>query len=266
MDYRMYLLWIIEVALQVGCAVHALKTGRAYYWLFIILFFPMAGSLIYFAIEVLPELRHHSTIQQGASWFSGKLNPEAEEKRLRDSLEVCESHSNRLALAGFLSRNKKCDEAIALFEQALKGHYKQDPEAILGLAGAHQRKGNQTQADEILAQLEKIDPTFKPYEVGLLRAQLAEAHGEVSVAGQIYESLLRTAQGQEARCHYALMLKNAGQLKEAQQHFEILLKSVGRSPRYYQRMQAPWVAIAKRNLADMNSAKKSGVSSSDGSV
>jgi hypothetical protein len=38
-------------------AVHALRTGRPIFWLMILFFFPFLGSVVYFIVEFLPEMR-----------------------------------------------------------------------------------------------------------------------------------------------------------------------------------------------------------------
>ncbi len=38
---------------QILFIIHALKTGRDWWWVLIILFFPVIGCVVYFALEVL---------------------------------------------------------------------------------------------------------------------------------------------------------------------------------------------------------------------
>ena len=45
-----------HILIAVACAVHALKTGRQMYWVFILFMFPGLGSVVYVIVEVLPGL------------------------------------------------------------------------------------------------------------------------------------------------------------------------------------------------------------------
>lgn len=47
--------FVIVAALDLCCAVHAVRTGRPLYWVFIILAFPVLGAAAYVVAELLPE-------------------------------------------------------------------------------------------------------------------------------------------------------------------------------------------------------------------
>jgi hypothetical protein len=54
----MPLIAVIHLAFAIFFAVHAVRTGRPNWWLFLLLSMPMLGSIIYFFAEYLPEMRH----------------------------------------------------------------------------------------------------------------------------------------------------------------------------------------------------------------
>jgi hypothetical protein len=47
----------LHILVAIFFAVHAVRHGRANYWLFVLLGFPFLGSVIYFFSEYLPEMR-----------------------------------------------------------------------------------------------------------------------------------------------------------------------------------------------------------------
>ena len=49
----------LEVLIQFCFAFHVLKTGRPYWWIFIIMSFPVMGCVIYYFVEVFPGSREH---------------------------------------------------------------------------------------------------------------------------------------------------------------------------------------------------------------
>jgi hypothetical protein len=59
-----YLVGIGTVILQIVLAVHAVRTRRPFFWVFLILIFPLMGSLIYVIAELIPEWERNNTIQK----------------------------------------------------------------------------------------------------------------------------------------------------------------------------------------------------------
>ena len=49
----------VILLLQISVIIHAMKTGRPYYWIFVIMAFPVIGCLIYFVVELLPGQGSH---------------------------------------------------------------------------------------------------------------------------------------------------------------------------------------------------------------
>ena len=61
-----YLIAIGTVLLQVALAVHVVRTYKPLFWIFIILLFPLMGSLVYIFAVLIPELDRNNAIQR---WF-----------------------------------------------------------------------------------------------------------------------------------------------------------------------------------------------------
>ncbi len=201
-------------------------------------------------MEVLPKLRDGSAFDGTASGLARAIHPERELTRLRDQLEICDSHANRVALAQEFVRLGKYDEAIPLFRRSLTGLYKDDPDALFGLAESCLLSSSCAEARQILDRVMRLHADYKTGECRLLLARILEESNAVEAALTEYESQVGTATGQEAKCRYALLFKKLGQVEKANALFEQVLKAVSRSPRYYRKTQSQWVEIAKRNLAE----------------
>src|SRR6185437_9919595 len=78
----MPVLGILSLLAQIGCAVHVVRTGRNYYWIYIVVFVPVVGMAAYFLAEILPDLMHSRTGRGAASGMARALNPG---KALRDA-------------------------------------------------------------------------------------------------------------------------------------------------------------------------------------
>src|SRR5258706_15088941 len=86
------------VAAQVGCLVHVLRTGRPYWWIWIIWGIPLIGLAAYLYLEVRPSFRKFD--MQSLLW-----NFKSSSKRiliLEQQLEDSTTVRNRLALANGL--------------------------------------------------------------------------------------------------------------------------------------------------------------------
>ena len=64
-----YLIGAGTIVLQIVLAVHVVRTRRPFIWIFLILFFPLMGSLIYILAELIPELERNNTLQTWADYI-----------------------------------------------------------------------------------------------------------------------------------------------------------------------------------------------------
>ena len=88
----MHPLFILSPALQIGYAVHAVRTGRASHWLFILMIGFYIGIAAYLIVEVLPEMRN----SRGAH---DRADPERRKREVTRQLEIADTLYNRRRLA-----------------------------------------------------------------------------------------------------------------------------------------------------------------------
>jgi hypothetical protein len=77
-------------------------------------------------------------------------------------------------------------------------------------------------------------------------ARTLEHMSDLEGARREYEAIVRESVGEEVRCRYALLLKKLGRHDDARVIFEGILRNAKISPRYYRKMQRPWIQIATR--------------------
>ena len=82
----MPLLGGLVVFIQFCFAFHALKTGRPYWWVFIIMGFPVMGCVVYYFVEVFPGSREHRRANRAARVLARVLQPDAELKKKAEEL------------------------------------------------------------------------------------------------------------------------------------------------------------------------------------
>ena len=59
-----YFIGIATIILQIVLAVHAVRTRRPFIWVFLILIFPLMGSVIYIIAELIPEWDRSNALQR----------------------------------------------------------------------------------------------------------------------------------------------------------------------------------------------------------
>ncbi len=238
----------LPLIFNIVCTIHVLKTGRPIYWIFLIWILGGIGAIIYFFVEMLPDLQRNRTVSQVGSGLATVVNPGRHVRRLEEELEISDTVKNRQLLAKAYLESRRFDEAIDMFQSCLKGIYKDDPPVLLAMAEAHFLN---LAPDDALATLERLaaaDGNFRPVERRLLLARVLEAIGRKEDALVEYESLANQYPGEEARCRYGLLLLETGQRDKSREVFQRILLSARRSPRYYRQAQRKWIQTAKQHV------------------
>src|SRR5690349_17447612 len=118
------LMWVAQLVL----IVHALKTGRPFWWFWILFSAPVIGGIAYILIELAPEMR-----VPGGGAFSWK--PRAWRiKDLRAELEESDTVKLRLALAEELLADGQAEAAREAAEECLAGVFRDDPYTLAAVA------------------------------------------------------------------------------------------------------------------------------------
>jgi hypothetical protein len=234
---------------QIMCAVHVMKTGRPYYWIFIVMFAPMVGMIAYFIVEILPALSGSRTARSAAAGMGRALDPGRAVREAERNLAMTPTTGNKAALADAYLEVGRTDEAAALYRDTLTGVHATDPGLMHGLARAEFARGNFVAVEQALDALREANPNFQSAECHLLYARSLEEQGKVDQALHEYEALTPYFPGQEARCRYAMLLEKAGDRRESQRLFREICQSVEMSPRHARRLQRQWYDIARRALA-----------------
>ena len=242
----MPVLAILTIALQVGLAVHCVKTGRDRQWLYLIFFLPLIGGLVYFATQVLPDLRANRTVRQASSGLARAVDPHAELRLRKEQLEMSDSVDNRLRLADECMEADFPGEAETLYASCLKGPQEDNPNLLIKVAFAQFAQDKFADTKTTLERVVETDPDFKSTAGHLLYARALEALDDPGVAEE-YEALLHTFPGEEARVRYAQWLGHKGCEERATELYREVLARSRHSPKYYRQAQKHWIGIAEQH-------------------
>jgi hypothetical protein len=245
----MHPLFMLSLLLQIGCAVHAVRTRRPSYWLFVLLAGSYIGVAVYVFAELLPDLRHNRATRQALRSAHDRIDPDRRKREATRQLDVADTLDNRRRLARESFNSGDYQQAAELYRSGLRGLYQTDPELMLGLARSQFALNVHAEARQTLDALIAANPDFRSDEGHLLYARCLEALGDIPGAFHEYEALVKGFLGEEARVRYGLLLKREGRATEATDVFNTVLKRSRVAPKYYQREQCEWIEIAKREAA-----------------
>jgi len=240
---------ILILLIQIGFAVHAVRTGRAMLWLSLIVFVPLIGCVVYFIAEILPELGRTRTARTAAANISRSLTSARDYRAMVDAVEELPTADNRRALAEELIRRQDFSAALTLYELALAPPHQHDPVLLMGVARCCFLMGNAAGALIALDRLQEFNPGFQSHDGHLLYARALEAVGRTQEALAEYAALVPLFPGEEARARYAQLLETCGRRVEARELYEAILKSVRKGSGHYRRTHREWNELAKRALA-----------------
>jgi hypothetical protein len=224
----MPILGALVLLIQFCFAYHALKTGRPYWWMFVIMAFPVMGCVIYYFVEVFPGSREHRKARKAARALARVLEPDADLKKRAEELEICGSLDNRMALAAECMNHRMFAEAARLYESCLAGAYAQDGAILFGLARAAVEGGAWAKGAAAIARLKAAAPKLRLQEIRLLEARIHEGRGEYDAALAIYREILPAFVGLEARYRYGRLLLRLGKHEAAMEMFNEVVKHAKR--------------------------------------
>ncbi len=238
----------IYLLIAIGLAVHAMKTGRSPWWLFILLLLPINGSIAYESVEIVPALFQTRGARQVGRGIGTMLDPGKELRERVAQAELVDSVDAKRALAEECEKRGQWQEAIRLYRAAATGIFADDPAVLAGLARAQLGSGDAAACLETLHKLEEVQPKFRNQEAHLLLARALEATGCTAEALQEYEAVSRYYAGFEARSRYALLLLKQGSIQQAHEIFQEVVRASKVRPVVVTPSDREWIRIAKANL------------------
>jgi len=239
---------LLELLLQIGLAIHAYRTGRMNPWLWIILFLPGLGSLLYFILEVVPELASGRTANRMKRELVATVDPGRDYRTYAREVQIAPTVHNRLHLTDECVRLGRMGEAQALYTACATGLHAADPSILGGLARTRVATGDLTGAREALDALRAENPDWRPAEVALLDAQVLDGLGRHQEALAALRALAATYPGEEARCRYADLLARLGQPDAARAEYREIVRRVDLQGRVYRKQQQAWYDAARRGV------------------
>lgn len=238
----------LSIILQAICLIHMVRTGRPYWWAWIIVGGSYLGVAVYAFTQILPDLQNDPRARRAATGMVKRIDPKRDLRRLRDELARADTVQNRLRLGAEFLELGEAAEAEDIFQGCLKGMHSNDPDILLALAQAQFAQGKAMQTQQTLSDLIAANPSFKSDDGHLLYARSLEALQRTEEALKEYRVLDDSYPGEEARVRMAELLKSLGRDAEMRTLLEKTLERTRVAPAFYRRAQRPWIDRAKALL------------------
>ena len=246
----MHLIGLI-VVVQIACAIHCLRTGRPLWWLLIILFFPVLGSLIYIVAEVVPHAAGRRELRMAKAAVVQKLDPDREVRAARDALDTADTAANRIAMGDALAGQENWSDAMLHYREALAKVPRADRATELKLARAHLEGGNAAEARRLLEALPASLSAADNDRAALLLARVLAECGETESALAIFADVGERLPGAEAQCREAALLIEAGREAEAVVPLAEAERRARRVDKYEKLRDRDMYDWAERTLAEL---------------
>ena len=193
--------YAIVIILQAICVIHCLRNRTSNNWIWLIVFLPLIGCLIYFFSEILTR----SQMRNFQSGFGEMISPSGSIKKLEDNLRFSDTFQNRVSLADAYLRNRQYDKAIELYESSLTGVFEENEYALAQLAIAYYEAKNY---EGVIKTANKLysRPQFNRSVVHVYYAISLAATGMNEKAEQEFQKMNIQFSNFEARYYFAQFL------------------------------------------------------------
>ena len=244
------ILYAAVIAIQVALIIDVIRNGANRIWIMALMFLPMASTIAYVIVEVLPRMRHNRHVRNAQAQIIEKLDPERELRAARDALDLAQTAANRIRYADALVARGRSAEALPFYRDAI------------GAGRADYRTGEKLarcqyladRNDEALATLDSMVPPTAPSDrdrIALLRGRILEDLGRDAEAEAIYADLVDRFPGDEVRCRYAGLLLKQGRKTEARRLLDEVEHRLKRMDRHQRAANGPMYDWAMTKLKEL---------------
>ena len=236
----------LVLAIQVFMIVDVIRHSRNTIWIMALMFLPLASSLAYFIIEILPRMQGNRHVRTAKQKIVEKIDPERELRAAQHALSIADTMANHLRVAEALTELGRHKEALPHFKKGagLRPDFRTG-EKLARCLFLSDKPGD---ALAILSGLPIPKGQSDRDRSDLLRARIFEELGRDADALPLYEDVSRRLPGDEARCRYAGLLLKMGRRDDARAVLEEVERRYGHLDRYSRQDGATMYEWALREL------------------
>ena len=243
--------YYIIVALQIFCAVHSYRRGTLNRWIWLIVFIPIIGSVIYIFSEVLSSRRSITPkIDIGAV-----LNPGGKIKKLEEDLRFSDTFANKVKLADAYLAAGYTDKAVDLYKNSLTGAFAENEHVMAQLMIGYYEQGLYNDVIALGKKLYKL-PQFARSKAHITYAKALEQTGDTTAAENEFKAMKGRYSYFEQRYEYGLFLMRQDRGADAYAIFTDMLNEEHHLGPVERKTNRQWFAKAKDELKKIGAPQK----------
>lgn len=244
----MPILLAFSVLIAIYFSVHAFRTQQNYYWIGLMLGMPFLGSLIYFLVIYLPDIRQTRVGYELEGKLRKAIDPMKSLREAEKAYQVSPNVENKLRLANALVESGRSSEALDYYKEIITlPLYKEDHNVLYSYATALFENGSYNEAKDILNKLFVSSHTDQNNNknIKLLYAKTLALLNEQANAKQIFKELMEASPSLESQLVYANTLAYWNEIDEAKEVITQLEKHFALLPKHTQRLNKETIKQAR---------------------
>ncbi len=244
------------------CGIHVVRTGREYYWLWLLFIGGPVGVGIYFFAILLPELlqgRLGGRLRGGRGLGRRLLllvDPQREYRQAVAAVEESPTVGNRMKVAEAASELGRWEEAEKILRECAVGHWANDPVILYEHALCLVELGKGTEALSRIESLKKIGGKGDTPQVNLVAARAYAGLGQIPEAEGAFRSAMDRFAGLEAAARYVTWLAQTGRKGEAEAGMADLERRYKKVPGPMRGEARAWLGLARDAIKAADKAAK----------
>jgi hypothetical protein len=243
--------YYITIGLQAFCAIHCFRRGTQAKWIWLIIFLPVIGSLIYIYTEILSNRSFKApNIDVGAV-----LNPAGKIKKLEEQLQFTDTFANKIQLADAYLSGGFIEKAIDLYNSSLTGAFSENEHVLAQLIIAYYELGEYEKVIPIAKKIYKL-PQFARSKSHIVYAKALEELGETELAENEFKAMKGRYSYFGPRYEYGLFLTRQGRDEDARTIYTDMLTEEPHLSQMEKRSNRAWFTKAKDELRKIGTAQK----------
>ena len=239
----------LSLLFSILLCVHAVRTGREMFWLFIILLFQPIGGIVYLAAVVLPELLRGPAVRSAGHAAREAIDPGRAYREAKAEIEETPTVHNQMRLAAAAADLGRWDETERLYREAAHGVHADDPALILGRANALVELGRYDEALALLERQDIVEDRGRRPQVTLATARALEGVGRGGEADAAYQEAAALVPGLEGLGRRAAFLARHGRSDEAKAILDYIDRRLAKAPVVFRKEGRVWRDLAAEAMA-----------------
>ena len=240
----------LSLLFSVLLAVHVVRTGRAMYWLWIILMFQPLGGVVYLITNVLPDVFGGTTARRISRAARETLDPTREYREAKAACDDTPTVRNQSRLGAAAAGLGKHDEAERLYAEAAHGIHADDAVLLLGRANALLEMDRPKDALEVLERLGQDESNGRTPTAALALGRAYEGLGRIGEADTAYQWAAQRLPGFEGLGRYAAFMARHDRKDEAREALAEMDKRLTKLAAQFRKEGRQWRDLAAKALAE----------------